>query len=59
MLNLSKDGKELILTLKKYEEKPIHVLEPDPHVVKKERDLHKRKVARNTILLKQSISRKM
>jgi hypothetical protein len=34
LINLSKDGKDLVLTLKKYEETPIHVLEPDPHVVK-------------------------
>lgn len=59
MLNLSQDGKELVLTLKKYEETPIHVLEPDPHVVKKQRDLHKRTVARNTIMLKQSIKKKV
>ena len=37
MQRLKDDGKKLIITLKKYEETPIHVLEPDPHTVKKQR----------------------
>ena len=52
LLNLSKDGKQLILTLKKYNEASIHILEPDPHRVKEQRDLHKRTIERNTVLLK-------
>ena len=38
LITLSEDGKRLVLTLKKYSEKPIHVLEPDPHAVKKHRE---------------------
>ena len=40
LISLSDDDKRLILTLKKYSEKPIHVLEPDPHTVKKKREQH-------------------
>lgn len=58
LITLSEDGKRLVLTLKKYNEKPIHVLEPDPHTVKKHRDQHKKKLSRNTILLKKSIKQK-
>lgn len=38
LISLSEDAKRLNLTLKKYSEKPIHVLEPDPHTVKKKRE---------------------
>lgn len=55
LLNLSPDGKKLVITLKKYEETPIHVLEPDPHTVKKKRQQHDKMVKRNTVLLKKSI----
>ena len=55
LIKLSPDGKKLVITLKKYGETPIHVLEPDPHTVKKQREHHKKKVRRNTTLLKSSI----
>lgn len=55
LINLSEDGKRLNLTLKKYNEKPIHVLEPDPHTVKAHREKHKKVEQRNTILLKKTI----
>ena len=58
LLHLSEDGKKLIITLKKYSETPIHVLEPDPHTVKKMRTTHKNKVRRNTALLKREIKDK-
>lgn len=58
LLHLSEDGKKLVLTLKKYSETPIHVLQPDPHTVKKMRTTHQNKVRRNTALLKREIKNK-
>lgn len=58
LLKLSADGKKLIITLKKYEETPIHVLEPDPHTVRAQRQKHKKTVRRNTALLQRSIREK-
>ncbi len=40
IITISEDGEELNLVLKKYDETPIHVLEPDRHTVKKMREDH-------------------
>lgn len=58
LLNLSEDGKKLVITLKKYCETPIHVLQPDPHTVKKQREQHKKTVRRNTAVLHKTIAEK-
>jgi hypothetical protein len=55
LITLSEDGKRIIMTLKKYNEKPIHVLEPDPHTVKKHREQHHKTVKRNTVMIKKTI----
>lgn len=52
ILSISEDGSELILTLKKYNETPIHVLEPDKHTVKKMRGDHVKCQNRDTAFLK-------
>ena len=59
LINLSQDGKKLVITLKKYSETPIHVLEPDPHTVKAQRQKHKKTVRRNTALLHRTIKERV
>ena len=37
LISISEDGKDLNITLKKYCEAPIHILEPDRHLIKQQR----------------------
>ena len=55
LISLSEDGKSLIITLKKYCEAPIHVLEPDKHLIKKQRVNYAKQVGANKKLMAESL----
>ena len=47
LISLSEDGKHLNITLKKYCEAPIHILEPDKHLIKQQRSDYAKVVGAN------------
>ena len=55
-ITISPDGKNLIITNKKYAEKAKYVFEPDKHTVKRFREEHKKCEKRDTALLKKSLN---
>lgn len=49
----------MIITLKKYCEAPIHVLEPDRHLIKKQRVNYAKQIGANKKLMAESLQEKL
>jgi len=58
-MSLSEDGKTLNITLKKYCEAPIHILEPDKHLIKKQRIDYSKAVQANKKIMAENLQEKL